>query len=75
MAPVVSSAQALARLTPRARLSLLPGVGHYTFLASCTDVGAKAQPQLCADGAGVDREVIHQRTIDAARRFFEETLN
>jgi len=74
IAPVGPNARALARLTPRATLSLLPGVGHYTFLASCTDFGVQAQPQLCAEAAGVNRDVIHQRTIDAAKRFFEGTL-
>jgi predicted dienelactone hydrolase len=74
IAPVGPNARSLAQLTPRATLSLLPGVGHYTFLASCTAVGARAQPQLCADAPGVDRAVVHQRTIDAARQFFEQAL-
>jgi predicted dienelactone hydrolase len=72
--PVGSNAQLLAKLTPRASFTLLPGVGHYTFLATCTEHGRRARPQLCADGSGVDREEIHQLTADHAARFFDKTL-
>lgn len=72
--PVGSNARLLARFTPHARLTLLRGVGHYTFLATCTDAGRRARPQLCDDVTGVDREAIHQRTADNAARFFASTL-
>ena len=73
--PLRSNAQFLARLTPRAILTLLPGgVGHYTFLATCTENGRRAQPQLCADAADVNREAIHRRTSDLAVRFFDRSL-
>jgi predicted dienelactone hydrolase len=72
--PVGPNAQRLAQLTPRASLTLIPGAAHYTFLASCTDFGVQAQPQLCTDAVGVNREAIHQRTVDAAKQFFEKAL-
>jgi predicted dienelactone hydrolase len=72
--PIGSNAQLLARSTRRATLTLLPQVGHYTLLASCTDNGRSAQPQLCADRAGLDREAVHKRTSDMAVRFFDRTL-
>jgi predicted dienelactone hydrolase len=72
--PIGPSAQRLAQLTPRAALTLLPSVGHYTFLATCTDAGRRAQPQLCADSPDVNREAIHRRTIELAAQFFERTL-
>jgi predicted dienelactone hydrolase len=72
--PVRANAQRLAQLTRGATLTLLPGAAHYTFLATCTDAGRRAQPQLCADAAGVDRDAIHQRTIDLAADFFERNL-
>jgi predicted dienelactone hydrolase len=72
--PVHSNAQLLAKFVPRARLTLLPGVGHYTFLASCTEHGRRARPQLCAEASAVDREAVHQRTADSAVRFFDKTL-
>ena len=73
--PVGPNAQRLAKLTPRTSLTLLPGgVGHYTFLAACTDAGRRAQPQLCTDAGGVDRDTIHKLTADSAARFFDDKL-
>lgn len=73
--PIASNAQRLAKLIPRASLMLLPdGVGHYTFLAICTEAGRRMQPTLCTDASGIDRDRIHQRTIDGAIQFFDETL-
>jgi predicted dienelactone hydrolase len=72
--PIRANAQRVAQVTRGAALTLLPGVGHYTFLATCTDAGRRAQPQLCADGPDIDRNAIHQRTIELAAQFFERTL-
>jgi predicted dienelactone hydrolase len=73
--PLAANAQALAKQVPGASLTIVPGgVGHYTFLAICTDAGRKAQAQLCTDNAGVDRAAVHQRAVDLASAFFERTL-
>ena len=72
--PVRSNAHRLATLTPRSSLTLLPGVGHYTFLATCTEAGRMALPLLCDDANDVDRNAIHQRTVDNAAQFFDRTL-
>ena len=73
--PVRANARQLAGLIPDATLSLLPGgVGHYTFLATCTPAGRQAQPQLCGDAPGVDRAKTHARTVDEAARFFDAVL-
>jgi predicted dienelactone hydrolase len=72
--PIRANAQRLAQLTRGASLTLLPGAAHYTFLATCSDVGRRAQPQLCADAADIDRDSIHQRTIELAAEFFERNL-
>jgi predicted dienelactone hydrolase len=72
--PVRPNAEALARLIPLANLTLLPDASHYTFLATCTDAGRTAQPSLCAESANLDRNVIHQRTIELAVHFFDGTL-
>ena len=74
--PARSNAQRLASAIPGAHLTLLPGgVGHYTFLATCTEVGRQAQPQLCTDATGIDRQAVHQRTIESVVQFFDKTLN
>jgi predicted dienelactone hydrolase len=73
--PVGPNARRLAEAIPGARLVLQPGgVGHYTFLAACTDAGRTVQPQLCNDSGGADREAVHRRTAQAAVAFFDETL-
>ena len=72
--PIRSNAELLANLTMRASLTLLPGVGHYTFLATCTEAGRVAQPQLCTDGRGIDRATIHQRVAEHASQFFDNIL-
>jgi predicted dienelactone hydrolase len=74
--PAKANAQRLASAIPGARLTLLPGgVGHYTFLATCTDNGRRAQPQLCSDAITIDRQAVHQRAIENAVEFFDRTLN
>jgi predicted dienelactone hydrolase len=72
--PIRSNAQLLAKRTPRASLTLLPGVGHYTFLAICTEAGRVARPQLCTDGRSINRATIHQRVAEHASQFFDNTL-
>ena len=73
--PIGSNAQLLAKLIPRASLTLLSGgVEHYTFLATCMEAGRRMQPALCTDAQGVDRAQIHQRTVDSAVQFFDRTL-
>ena len=72
--PVASSAEFLAKHIPQAKLTLLPGVGHYVFLANCTDQGKKARPNLCIDGPGVDRETVHSNTARMALEFFAAHL-
>lgn len=74
MVPIGSNAQLLTRLIPRASLTLVPGAGHYTFLATCTEDGRRAQPQLCAEARDVDRDTVHQRTADQAAQFFARIL-
>jgi predicted dienelactone hydrolase len=72
--PVTSNARAIASRIPDAMLTLVPGAGHYTFLAPCTQEGRARQPLLCGDAAGVDRGAVHRQTVDLAARFFATTL-
>lgn len=52
----------------------LPSVGHYTFLADCTEDGRRILPALCADPPGVNREEVHERVSKAVLAFFDSTL-
>ncbi|WP_300720062.1 dienelactone hydrolase family protein [Pseudomonas sp.] len=69
------NADQLARKLPVApEFKLIPGAGHFVFMAPCTDEQLAAMPGLCTDADGVDREDIHRDLIDEARRFFSKTL-
>ena len=69
-----TNARRYAALIPGAALAILPGpVGHYTFLAECTERG-RAVVAVCRDGAGVDRARVHARVSSMALRFFESKL-
>jgi predicted dienelactone hydrolase len=73
--PVASSAQYFAANIPGAKLTLFSyGVGHYTFLSSCSEQGRTTLPALCQDATGVDRDEIHALTINLAVAFFARTL-
>jgi len=48
--------------------------GHYTFLAVCTGSGQKILPGLCDDQPRVNREEIHEKTVELALKFFNEHL-
>jgi len=73
--PIDSSARYFAAHIPHSRLTIFPGaVGHYDFLDSCTDQGRKIRPLLCAQGPNVDRDAIHERTVQLALSFFAATL-
>jgi predicted dienelactone hydrolase len=74
--PVDANAKRYAAAIPHAALTIFPGgVDHYTFLDPCTDVGRKERPLLCVDRPDVDREAIHNATIDLAAKFFDAKLS
>src|SRR5258708_4359162 len=52
-------------------LKVLPGVGHYDFLAACTPAGMATVP-VCT--AKVPQDQSHQAAIDMAVSFFNRTL-
>ena len=72
--PVATSASFFAKEIPRAKLTLLPGVGHYTFLATCGELGHRVRPDLCNDSSGVDRDAVHAKTAAMAVQFFDANL-
>ena len=69
------NAAALARKLPSAPdFKLLPGAGHFVFMAPCTAQQQRAMPALCIDADGVDRNNIHRTLIGEAGRFFAHAL-
>jgi predicted dienelactone hydrolase len=75
VAPVATNARRFADLIPGAQLTVIPGgVGHYTFLAECTERGRAILPLLCGEAAGINRQEIHDRVAAMALAFFSRTL-
>lgn len=72
--PPDTSAKFFAAHIPGAKLTLFTGVGHYTFLATCAELGRRSRPDLCLDPAGVLRDDIHNQTAALAVSFFASTL-
>jgi predicted dienelactone hydrolase len=72
--PVATNIRRIADLLPRARVTMLPGAGHYTFLNSCLPSEDERRAAICVDNPGVDRDAVHARTVEQAVAFFAETL-
>lgn len=72
--PVADNAKYFAAHIPGSNLVLFPGAEHYTFFATCTAMGKKAQPGLCNDPPGIDRQRIHERAANLAVTFFAAHL-
>jgi predicted dienelactone hydrolase len=70
VAPPATNAALLASLIPKARLTTMPGVGHYTFLADCNSQGRSTLP-ICRDALGVERAETHAWANRLAVAFFE----
>jgi hypothetical protein len=61
-----------AKMIPNVLLIRLPGVGHYDFLASCTESGRMTNPVCRTDVPQADT---HQQAIGAAEAFFSRQLS
>lgn len=57
-----------------AGVGMIPGTGHYVFLAPCSPQLAKEAADICRDPPGVDRAAAHDRIDADALAFFEKTL-
>lgn len=54
---------------------VVPGGGHFAFLAPCSDVLARSAPQICQDAPGFDRTAFHSEFNLSVVAFFREKLN
>jgi predicted dienelactone hydrolase len=81
-AVVEDSPAIVASLLPRADRHVVPGAGHFSFLAPCDWrmaavielMGLVGTPDICADRAGFDREAFHRRFNRDVIAFFAATL-
>jgi predicted dienelactone hydrolase len=71
VAPPATNGEVAAALIPGAKLTTLPHVGHYDFLAECTPAGNAAIPVCPTE---VPRAETHKTAIDDALAFFDTTL-
>jgi pimeloyl-ACP methyl ester carboxylesterase len=71
VAPPATNGEVAAALIPGARLTVLPHVGHYDFLAECTPSGDAVVPFCPTE---VPRAATHKAAIDDALALFDATL-
>jgi predicted dienelactone hydrolase len=71
VAPPATNGEVAEALIPGARLTVLPYVGHYDFLAECTPAGDVTVPVCPTE---VPRTATHKTAIDEALAFFDATL-
>lgn len=56
-------------------IKLIPGAGHFVFLAPCSAKLAKAAPRICTDPPGASRVAAHRQINADALAFFRGTLH
>jgi predicted dienelactone hydrolase len=71
VAPPATNAQVGARLIPGARLEMVPHVGHYAFLSTCTP-NLAASIRVCALAGPQDQA--HHLAIEQAKELFARYL-
>ena len=74
IAPPATNGELAASLVPGARITELPGVGHYDFLSECGPGSGKTIAAYCTDGAGTHRAETHAVAVVAAITFFDKAL-
>jgi predicted dienelactone hydrolase len=70
--PPKTTGLVVASVIPQAPLDLLPGVGHYDFLSTCTEVGRAFVP-VCATAR--HQEDAHRQAIATAEALFGRFLH
>ena len=74
IAPVNTNLHRIAGLMHDAKVNMVSGAAHYTFVDDCLPGVVDHLATLCKDPAGVDRDAVHAQTIDWALGFFASTL-
>lgn len=63
-----------AAVSPSPEFHLVPGAGHFDFLAPCNEALARAAPIICTGAPGFDRAAFHVRLNAEVVRFLTEAL-
>jgi predicted dienelactone hydrolase len=74
VAPAAENAAPIARAIPGARLDVVEGAGHYTFLDVPTARARRELPALAVDAPGVERDAVHARAAAIAAELFDAAL-
>jgi predicted dienelactone hydrolase len=72
--PVETNVRRVAGFMRDARLVMLSGAAHYTFLDTCLTASVERLASICKDGPGVDRDAIHRQTVEQVLTFFMSAL-
>jgi predicted dienelactone hydrolase len=68
--PAAENATFYATSIPGAKIEIVKGAGHFTFLNSCSALGETITPQLCRDD--LDRNGVHAEASDVALGFLSD---
>ncbi len=73
--PFDRNAARFQRLIPGARLTTVPGAGHFVFMPVCNEPGRFVAANVCVDRTPeVDRAAVHARTAREVIAFFDRVL-
>lgn len=72
--PIKDNAEYFAAHIPHAKLDIVDGAGHYTFLLPCEEAGKKALPLYCTDADGIERRAVQRQISQHATGFFNINL-
>lgn len=73
-APASVTARRVGDTVSGARVQVLTGASHYSFLSPCNDFGRQRVAAICSDPEGLPREALHRQLQAEALNFFERAL-
>ena len=75
LVPFTQNAARYAQGIPRARLTTVPGAGHFVFMPVCTLPGRLVAAAVCVDdAASPDRVAVHEQTAAEAAGFLRRAV-
>lgn len=74
VAPAKTNANRIYSFVANSIYNEFENVGHYTFLANCTELGRQKLNSLCIDHHNIVRQTIHYTVGQKAAKFFRKNL-